>query len=203
MTSVAVIVGRISAVARWQSDPRGRLAKAAMELYADRGFDATTVADIAARAGLTERTFFRHFADKREVLFAGSAKLQEVMVAAVREAPPSVPAIEAVAAGVAAAATFLTDQEFSRRRQRLIDSNPVLQERELIKGSRLGAAFAAALRERGVPEPTASVTAETGIAVFRVAFERWVNGTHGGSLGEMIQEGFRALTTAVANRTPN
>ena len=174
-----------------------------MELYVDRGFDATTVADIAARAGLTERTFFRHFADKREVLFAGSAKLQEVMVAAVREAPPSVPAIEAVAAGVAAAATFLTDQEFSRRRQRLIDSNPVLQERELIKGARLGAAFAAALRERGVPDPTASVTAETGIAVFRVAFERWVNGTHRGSLGEMILEGFRALTTAVANRIPN
>ena len=181
-------------MARWPSDARGRLAKAAIELYADRGFESTTAADIAARAGLTERTFFRHFADKREVLFGGSAQLQELMVAALRDAPPAASAIEAVAAGVAAAASLLTDREFSQQRQRLIDSNPVLHERELIKMARLGAAFAATLRERGVPEPVASVAAETGIAVFRVAFERWVKGTHNRTLRACIEDGFRALT---------
>ena len=173
-----------------------------MDLYAERGFDQTTVADIAARAGLTERTFFRHFADKREVLFAGSARLQELMVAAVRRAPPSTPAIEAVAAGVAAAATVLTDHQFSRQRQTLIESNPVLQERELIKMARLVAAFTSALRERDVAEPWASLTAEAGIAVFRVAFERWVKGAGDHTLAEMILEGFGVLRTIVADPTP-
>ena len=173
-----------------------------MDLYAERGFDQTTVADIAARAGLTERTFFRHFADKREVLFAGSARLQELMVAAVRRAPPSTPAIEAVAAGVAAAATVLTDHQFSRQRQTLIESNPVLQERELIKMARLVAAFTSALRERDVAEPWASLTAEAGIAVFRVAFERWVKGAGDRTLAEMILEGFGVLRTIVADPTP-
>src|ERR1700730_13444637 len=104
---------------RWDPDARGRLIKAAMELYAERGFEPTTVADIAAKAGLTERTFFRHFSDKREVLFSGSAALQELMVGAVAKAPESAAPIEAVAAGVEAAAGVLRDRKRSRARQKL------------------------------------------------------------------------------------
>ena len=189
----------MAAMARWDPDARGRLTKAAMQLYAERGFDATTVADIARKAGLTERTFFRHFADKREVLFAGSSRLQELMVAAVVNAPASTPPIDVVAAGVAAAGTALTDLAFSRRRQALIESNPTLQERELIKMARLGSAFAAALRERGVAEPGASLIAEAGMAVFRVAFDRWVKNAGDRSLSELTREGFAELRSLVAS----
>jgi AcrR family transcriptional regulator len=185
-------------MARWDPDARGRLARAAMELYAERGFDETTVADIARRAGLTERTFFRHFADKREVLFAGSSRLQDLMVAAVADAPASATPIEAVAAGVVAAATVLTDRAFSRHRQALIESHPTLQERELIKMATLGSAFASALRGRGVTEPGASLTAEAAIAVFRVAFDAWVKDAGDRSLSALIAEAFAELRSLVA-----
>src|SRR5215471_3367257 len=100
--SVAVII-MIGGMGRWEPNARGRLEQAALELYVERGFAQTTVAEIAERAGLTERTFFRHFADKREVLFAGADNLQEFLVSAVAGAPDSVPPIEAVAAALEAA----------------------------------------------------------------------------------------------------
>jgi AcrR family transcriptional regulator len=184
-------------VGRWDPDARGRLMKAAMELYSEHGFEQTTVADIAEKAGLTERTFFRHFADKREVLFSGSSALQELMVAAVANAAASAAAIDAVAAGVEAAGVVLSDREHSRRRQALIEANPVLQERELIKMAALASAFAETLRNRGVSEPVASLAAEASIAVFRIAFERWVKGAGPGDLPDLIREGFAQLRTAV------
>src|SRR5215471_16216243 len=98
--TVTVMAGTIAAMGRWEPDARGRLMLAAMELYSERGYEQTTVAEIAKRAGLTERTFFRHYADKREVLFSGSAQLQEAMVCAVAGAPESAAPIEAVAAGI-------------------------------------------------------------------------------------------------------
>src|SRR5947209_13683202 len=119
--AVIAIIGRMT---RWGPDARGRLMKSALELYAKRGYDQTTVADIAERAGLTERTFFRHFADKREVLFAGSAELQDALVRAVAGAPASLAAIEAVAGGLEAIAAVLPDVEVARRRQRIIAANP-------------------------------------------------------------------------------
>ncbi len=119
---------------RWEPDAIGRLQVAAMELYAERGFEQTTVAEIAARAGLTERTFFRHFTDKREVLFAGSAYLQELLVSTLAGTPDSAPPIDAVAAALAAAGDLLGQRrEYSRTRQAVIAANPDLQERELIK----------------------------------------------------------------------
>src|SRR5271154_5828231 len=96
-------------MARWEPDARGRLVQAAMELYSERGFEQTTVAEIAERAGLTERTFFRHFADKREVLFAGADALQELVVSAVAGAPESAAPIDAAVAGVQAAAALLQE----------------------------------------------------------------------------------------------
>ena len=168
-----------------------------MELYSERGFEQTTVAEIARRAGLTERTFFRHFADKREVLFAGSAALTEMIVKAVAEAPASAPPIDAVVAALAAAGAFLQEgREFSRRRQAVIAANAELRERELIKLASLATAIADSLRRRGVEEPAASLTAEAGIAVFRVAFERWVNGTET-NLPNLIRASLEELKTLV------
>jgi AcrR family transcriptional regulator len=164
---------------RWKPNARGRLEHAALELYGERGFDQTTVAEIAKRAGLTERTFFRHFADKREVLFSGAGSLQELLVSAVASAPDSAAPIEAVAAGLQAAGGVLQERrEFSLPRQSVIAANAELQERELIKLASLASALAAALRERGVKDPAASLTAEAGIAVFKIAFEGWINETN-------------------------
>src|SRR3981189_2696153 len=114
---------------RWEPNARGRLEQAAVELYSERGFEQTTVAEIAKRAGLTERTFFRHYADKREVLFAGSGRLQELMATAVADAPDSAGPIDAVAAGLETAAAVLQDRDHSRQRQAIIVANPELQER--------------------------------------------------------------------------
>src|SRR5512133_392884 len=145
---------------RWEPDSRGRLHQAAFALYAERGFENTTVAAIAERAGLTERTFFRHFADKREVLFASSGALQEALVSAVADASDALAPIDAAAAGLEAAGAQLPDREQARQRQAIIAANPELQERELIKFASLSAALADALRARGVADPAASLTAE-------------------------------------------
>ncbi|WP_329568532.1 TetR/AcrR family transcriptional regulator [Kitasatospora sp. NBC_01266] len=160
---------------RWEPNARGRLMQAAMELYVEHGYSQTTVAEIAKRAGLTERTFFRHFADKREVLFWGAGELQDLMVSAIAEAPASARPIDAIGAALDAAGTMFQGRlEGSRRRQSIVSANPELRERELIKLATLASAMAEALRGRGVPEPAASLAAEAGIAVFRVAFERWI-----------------------------
>jgi AcrR family transcriptional regulator len=161
---------------RWDPDAAGRFRAAAMELFGEIGYEQTTVAAIAERAGLTARTFFRYFADKREVLFSGSERLQALMVDALAKVPTGASPIEAVAAALAAPAEFFDDElrPFSRLRNTVIAANAELHERELIKLAKLSAALAGALRERGVVEPDASLAAEAGIAVFRVAFAQWV-----------------------------
>jgi AcrR family transcriptional regulator len=178
---------------RWQPDARGRLEEAAIELFRERGFEQTTAAQIAERAGLTERTFFRHFADKREMLFDGSARLQELVTDAVAGAPASATPLEAVAAGLDAVAEVFVDLGHSRERQRIIDSDASLQERELIKRSRLASAIAEALRVRGVTEPAASVLAQAGIGVFHVAFVRWVAPANTRSYAELLHESLAEL----------
>jgi AcrR family transcriptional regulator len=192
---------------RWQPNARGRLEKAAMELYGERGFEQTTVAQIAERAGLTERTFFRHFADKREVLFAGSGQLQDLLVQTVADAPASAAPIDAVAASIEALGAVLQESRgraFARQRQSIVAASAELRERELNKMSSLADALAVALRERGVGEPAASLLAEIGIAVFRISFERWVSGPRERDLRELMRESLvevRSLT-AKASRTP-
>jgi AcrR family transcriptional regulator len=179
---------------RWEPNARGRLEQAAMELYSERGFEQTTVAEIAQRAGLTERTFFRYFADKREVLFSGADDLQELMVSAVADAPDAATPIEAVGAAVDAAAALLKDRgEFGHRRQAIIAANPELQERELIKLASLAAALADALRGRGVGDPAAGLTAEIGVAVFKIAFERWHDAAGRRDLSVLVREAFDEL----------
>jgi AcrR family transcriptional regulator len=166
----------MSFVARWKPDARGRLVQAAMELYRDRGFEGTTVAEISARAGLTERTFFRYFADKREVLFWGSRMLEELLVDKVASAPPGMAPLEAVAGALEATAPMFEERrDFARQRQKLIAAHAELKERDLIKLAALASAIRRALLARGVPSPAAGLAAETGIAVFKSAFERWLD----------------------------
>jgi AcrR family transcriptional regulator len=182
---------------RWEPDARGRLAKAALELYTQRGFDQTTVAEIAERAGLTKRTFFRHFTDKRDVLFAGSGYLQELVVTAVAGAPESATPIAAVIAGLDAAAGLLQERwPDSRIRQTVITANPELRERELIKLANLAAGIAAALRDRGVADRTANLTAEAGIAAFKCGFEDWVTRPEPHDLATVVRESLDELRAA-------
>ncbi|MEU1993499.1 helix-turn-helix domain-containing protein [Nocardia gamkensis] len=183
---------------RWEPNGRGRLEAAALELYTEQGFEQTTVAEIAKRAGLTERTFFRHFADKREVLFPGGTALHEVLIRAVAESPESAAPIQATAAAVEAIGAVLQERrEFSRQRQAVIDANAELRERELIKLASLAAAITGALCERGVAEPAANLAGETGIAVFRVAFRRWHDDANTKELPRLVRESFGELTAVV------
>jgi AcrR family transcriptional regulator len=185
----------ITAMTRWFPDAPKRLQQAAMQLFDKRGFDETTVAEIAAQAGLTERTFFRHFADKREVLFEGSSQLEEAIVAALAGAPAGAAPIEAVAIGLEAAGRFFTAErrEYSRRRNAIITANAELRERELIKLASLGSAIAEALRARGIPRSAASLSAEAGLGVFRVAFERWVEKTNERDWADLVNESLAHL----------
>ena len=160
---------------RWQPGARERLQAAALHRFAERGFDGTTVAEIAAAAGVTERTFFRHFADKREVLFHGQDVIEGMFLAAVEGAVEGDP-MALVAAALDGAAAFFPEERraWSRARQAVIDADPGLQERELLKLSSLAAALTAALRRRGVDATAAALAAEAGVAVFRVAFSTWI-----------------------------
>jgi AcrR family transcriptional regulator len=183
-------------MSRWEPNARGRLEQAALELYGERGFEQTTVTEIADRAGLTERTFFRYFTDKREVLFSGSAALQELLVSTVSGTDTSISPMNAVAAALEAAAALLQPRRaHARTRHAVIAANPSLQERELIKLATLGSAIAAALRGRGVTDPTASLTAEAGIAVFKIAFERWVTEPKHPDFPQLIRDSVDELKT--------
>jgi AcrR family transcriptional regulator len=195
----AAVITYHRGVSRWEPNTRGRLEQAALKLYVERGFEQTTVAEIAKEAGLTERTFFRYFADKREVLFSGSAALQELLVTTVAGCPDPVPPIEAVARALEAAGARLQERrDYSRQRQSVIVANPELQERELLKLAALAAALAEALRRRGVTEPAASLTAEAGIAVFKVAFERWITGSGRRTLPRLIRDSLEELKAVTA-----
>jgi AcrR family transcriptional regulator len=188
---------------RWEPDARGRLEQAALDLYVERGFDQTTVAEIASHAGLTERTFFRHFADKREVLF-GAGALADELAAAVDAAPEDQPPLDAVIAALESLSDFFAErQAHARRRQKVIAANPSLQERELIKLASLTTAMADALRRRSVTEPAASLAAETGVAVFKVAFDRWLDDTRKRDLAHHIRESLDELRTVTAAPPPS
>jgi len=190
-------------MARWEPNARERLEQAAMELYRERGYDETAVADIAARAGLTERTFFRYFADKREVLFGGSPALRDFLTETIAGATGALGPIDVVTAALeATSALFEERRPFARARQAIIATHPALQERELIKLASLALAIAGALRRRGVPEPAATLAAETGIAIFKLAFERWVNDSKKRDLGHHVREALAQLRVVTAGEEP-
>lgn len=184
---------------RWEPDAAGRLTKAALELFDEQGYDATTVAEIAARAGLTKRTFFRHFSDKREALFNGSTQLQSVWLAGIAGAPADADALTAVMAGLEPVAEMFHERHaFSRIRAGIVAANPELQERELIKLHTLGEAITGALRERGVPENAAALAAQAGVAVFHVGFGRWVRQEDPAAFRALLHASLRDLQAVTA-----
>lgn len=174
-------------MSRWEPNASDRLQEAALQLYLERGFDQTTVAEIAERAGLTERTYFRYFADKREALFGGQTILSELLTGAIADAPADAPPLDVVEVALTALGpVFDGRHDHAKRRQSVVDANPALQERELIKLATLSAQMAEALRARGVDDPDARLAAETGMAVFKVAFVRWVHDSTHAGLAEVI-----------------
>jgi len=183
---------------RWEPDARARLANAALDLYLERGFEQTTVADIAERAGVTERTFFRHFSDKREVLFDGTNTLQQGVLAAVGAATVGTPALTIAGDALVIGSAFLEERgEFAGRRTRAIAANPELHERELLKLARLSAAIAAALETRGESPTRARLAAEAAVSAFGAGFERWSGPAPSPNLADCIHEALGELRAVV------
>lgn len=185
---------------RWKPDSEVRLIVAAITLFAAQGYEATTVAEIAESAGLTKRTFFRYFADKREVLFRGTNELTERWIGGIQAAPAASGPMAAVSAGLDDVAALFQDRHaFASMRSEIIAANPELQERELIKLQTTAAEIAAALRRRGVPDDPATLAAQVGVTVFHVAFAHWVQQDDPAAFRRLMDESFealRAVTTA-------
>jgi AcrR family transcriptional regulator len=173
--------------------------KAAITLFAEQGYEETTVAGIAARAGLTKRTFFRYFSDKREVLFSGSAELERLWLEAVGGAPALATPLAAVTAGLdPVAEMFVERHDFARIRAGIIEANPELRERELIKLQNLAGAIKVALIERGVSENAALLAAQAGVTVFHVAFASWVQQDDPTIFRRLMDESLQELRSVIA-----
>lgn len=181
-------------MSRWKPDAQGRLMSAAIELFDKQGYDATTVAEISDLAGLTKRSFFRHFSDKREVLFSGSHELQRLWLEGVAAAPADATPLAAVAAGLDPVAEMFTERhDAARIRRGIIEANPELQERELIKLHTLAGAIKSALLDRGVPMNAAILAAQAGVTVFHVAFAHWVEQDDPTALRRLMHESMEEL----------
>ena len=184
---------------RWKPDAAGRLMAAAITLFQEQGYDDTTVAEIAERAGLTKRTFFRHFADKREVLFSGTHELERRWVDAVAAAEPDASPMAAVTEGFDGVAEMFEERHaFARLRAQIVGSNPELQERELIKLQTLAGSIAEALRARGVSQNAAILAAQAGVTVFHVAFARWVSQDDPAGFRRLMDESLEELRGVTA-----
>ncbi len=168
-------VNSTESVARWEPHARERLERAALALFVERGYDATTVAEIAERAGLTKSTFFRQFADKREVLSGSQDILIELFSGAIAAAPPAATAIDCLASALESAGPVFTPDrhDLAQQRRVVIAANSGLQERELLKRARLATAIADALRARGVDDTSARLAAEMGVLAFSTTIARW------------------------------
>ena len=162
-------------MAKQEGDARDRLQQAALELFGERGYDHTTAAEIAARAGVTERTFFRHFPDKREVLFDGQAVLRDALTASIVDTPHDLGAIDTLFQSFRSVRQLLEDNRpFSKPRHEVISATPALLERELTKLAALADALASALRARGVSDLQATLAARAGMAAFAHATISWL-----------------------------
>ncbi|RMI32331.1 TetR family transcriptional regulator [Nocardia stercoris] len=184
---------------RWVPDSQGRLIKAAIELFTEYGFDQTTVAQIAAHAGVTQRTFFRYFADKREVLFWGQQKLDSLLVAALEAVPEDVEPLDAAVEAVkSAGAVFGDEPEGPRLRNQVIAANTELRERELLKVAMLAESLAATLSRRDVDPDTARLAAQTAVTVFAVAFAHWIDEDAPRQFATVVDETYRNLKALTA-----
>jgi len=187
-------------MSRWQPNARGRLERAAVELFLEQGFAATTVPQIAARAGLTTRTFFRHFADKREVLFAGDEDLPALVARLATDAPAALGPLPAIAYALetVAATTFAGRRAYLRACRAVIQADAGLRERELRKLAILADAIGRGFRERGVDELTATLAAQLAVTVFSVTIGRWLDQDGERPLSALVHDTLRALRAVAA-----
>ena len=186
---------------RWGPDADDRLYRSAMQLIFERGYDEVTVAEIAEHAGLKKRSFFRHFADKREVLFAGAADFEHAIVEAVRAAAPTAKPIDAVMSALAQGGARLADWgEPVRQRQHIIAASTELRERELIKMDALAATIAGALRDRDVEDLTAALVAKVSLATFTTAFQLWTQAEQGQDFLAVMDAAHVRLRTAICDQ---
>ncbi len=165
-------------MARWEPGARERLVLAAVDLFVEQGYDATTVAQIAERAGVTKSTFFRHFPDKRELLVAGQEALSQLLAAGITEAPDGASPMDAVAAGLERASSAMgpMNRELGPRLKAAVATSTELQERDALKSVGLAAAMTAALIARGVPDPVAALAGELGVLAFKRGYAEWSEG---------------------------
>ncbi|QXE36273.1 TetR/AcrR family transcriptional regulator [Streptomyces sp. GMY02] len=179
---------------RWEPGARERLVVAAVDLFTEQGYDATTVAQIAERAGVTKSTFFRHFPDKRELLVAGQETLSRLLAEGIAEAPADASPLEAVAAGLerASSAMGAMNRELAPRLKAAVAASAELQERDALKSVSLAAAMTTALTARGVPGPTAALAGELGVLAFKRAYAEWAEGDGSGK-GELAEYALAAL----------
>jgi AcrR family transcriptional regulator len=181
-------------------DARRRLQQAALELYLERGYDATTTAQIAERAGVTERSFFRHFADKREVFFDGEAALRTALVTTITQAPADLPPLAVLRAAFCAVVPILEENRaLAEARAPVIASTPALRERALAKTEALNDAVAEALRKRGLPESQALLAAQIAMAAFGHAAREW-RAAPSRDLRALIAEAFDDVYTLGGSR---
>ncbi|MFD9884080.1 TetR/AcrR family transcriptional regulator [Streptomyces alboflavus] len=185
---------------RWESDAQGRLERAALELFEAQGFERTSVAQIARTAGLTERSFYRYFADKREVLFAGDA-LEAHLVAQVEAADQALAPIEALLAALGTADEVFPSRAFLLRRVKVIAASPALAERDLIKLADIADALARTLQSRGVEPGEARFVTDVAIAVSRRATSRWLADPDA-TFSELVVQATAELRVAVASPGP-
>ncbi|ARJ06559.1 TetR family transcriptional regulator [Cnuibacter physcomitrellae] len=166
---------------RWEPGARERLVVAAVELFTEHGYDATTVAQIAERAGVTKSTFFRHFPDKRELLVAGQESLSALLAEGIAEAPADASALDAVASGLERASTMMgpANRDLGPRIREALAASVELQERDALKSVGMTAAMTEALLARGVPETVAALAAEMGILAFKQGYARWSEADRG------------------------
>jgi AcrR family transcriptional regulator len=162
-------------MARWEPGARERLVVAAVDLFAEQGYDATTVAQIAERAGVTKSTLFRYFPDKREILVAGQETLSRLLAEGIAEAPLAASPLDAVAAGLERVSDAMgqMNRDLGPRMKAAIAASTELQERDALKSVGLAAAMTVALLARGVPDPTAQLAAELGVLAFRRGYVQW------------------------------
>jgi AcrR family transcriptional regulator len=196
--SVAVIP-TLGGMVRWEPGAPERLQKAALQLFATRGYEQTTATEIAQAVGLTERTFFRHFSDKRDVLFHGQELLIDAFVAGVRGAPADASPIELIACALRSVASAFPDEHrpYARTRHSVIHRNPALRERERHKLASVATAIVDALRERGVGELAATLAAESCVTVFAAAFTHWIREDETRSFADVSAEVLRELVALI------
>ena len=184
---------------RWEQGAEDRLRDAAIELFLEHGYDNVTVTQITERAGLTRRTFSRYFADKRDVLFAGSEMLPVALAKAVREADAALTPFEALLAALEQVGDVLADRvaQHAAQRRAIVEASPELRERGRTKFADVAQALADALRERGASPSTAALLADVGVAIFQTAFGRWVDAPKEATLAARVREAADEIAAAI------